>query len=67
MTVTALINSGAQDNFIDREYVQHHALLEENLDNPITLRYANGSINPEATVQTCTNLKTIINRKPCQI
>jgi hypothetical protein len=67
MTVTALINSGAQDNFIDQEYVQCHALLEEHLDNPITIRYADGSINPEATVQTCTNLETIIDGKPCQI
>src|SRR5215467_10927235 len=66
-TVTALIDSGSQDNFIDKKYIKEHGLIEQPLDQPIILRYADGSTPPEATVRSVTNLDTIINGQPCEI
>ncbi|KAF7762392.1 hypothetical protein Agabi119p4_8985 [Agaricus bisporus var. burnettii] len=48
---TALIDSGAQENFVNEIYAQKHNLTLKPLNQPIHLRYADGSSNPKATVK----------------
>src|ERR1700750_1314220 len=44
-TVTALIDSGAQENFVNENYAPRFSLQRHRLEEPITLRYADGSTN----------------------
>src|SRR5215510_16621863 len=66
-TVTTLIDSGAQENFINNTYTQKHGLRQFPFASPISLHYADRSSNKDATVQYYTLLNTVIDRKPCKI
>ena len=48
--VTALIDSGAQENFINDAYTQKHGLRQFPLASPISLHYADRSLNKDTTV-----------------
>lgn len=65
--VTALIDSGAQENFVNEMYAQKHQFPLKLLKNPIRLRYADGSSNSEATVKYYTNLQATIDGRKCLI
>src|SRR5215467_1722605 len=64
----ALLNSGAQENFIDRNFALQNRLQLTPLEgDPITIRYADGSTNPKATVRAKANLTTEIDDRTCEI
>ncbi|KXN83362.1 hypothetical protein AN958_01532, partial [Leucoagaricus sp. SymC.cos] len=62
-----LIDSRAQENFINSDYIKKHHLLTFPLKQPIKLHYADRSSNPESTIETYINLQTQINNRQCDI
>lgn len=48
--VTALIDSGAQENFVSKEFAELNHLEPHNLKQPITLRFSNGSTTKDSKV-----------------
>ncbi|KAJ3565343.1 hypothetical protein NP233_g7688 [Leucocoprinus birnbaumii] len=66
--VIALIDSGAQENFISKNYVEQNNMTQQPLKGPpITVQYANGSSNPDATIHSFVSLNSIIDGKQCNI
>ena len=49
-TVTPLIDSGADNNFIDLSFVQQHSIPTVNLSSPIQILLADGSTQPQNVV-----------------
>ena len=63
----ALIDSGAQGQFIDQDFVQKHQIKTRETKTPIKTRNADGTMNQHGDIQEYTWIKAIIGGKEMEI
>ena len=58
---TALLDTGAGENFIDQNYVQCQKIKTKELEHPIEVFNVDGTPNKQGTIVGCTWLNLTIN------
>ena len=67
VAITALIDSGAQGNFISHKLVEKHNLHRKSLPKPIPLGNVDGTPNKHGDITEYVNTKVVIDERQCQI
>ena len=63
----ALVDSGAQGQFIDQDFVQKHQIKTRETRTPIKTRNADGTMNQHGNIQEYTWIKANIGGKEMEI
>jgi transposase InsO family protein len=64
--ITALIDSGAQGNFVSKHFIDKHELRTQDLKNPIKVNNADGTQNENGHITKSVHINALIDGKECQ-
>ena len=64
--ITALIDSGAQGNFVSQHFINKHELQTQLLKNPIKVNNADGTQNENGHITKSVHINALIDGKECQ-
>lgn len=64
--ITALIDSGAQGNFVSQKFIDKHELQTQPLSNPIKVNNADGTQNEQGNITKKVHINALIDGKECQ-